>query len=339
MPSAEENMAGFNIDRQVSAERPPLDKLLETLGRKGGGTPYGWHTFATRFQCWYKYHLSEQLKVDRFYSPALAIGTLLHEILATWYSTPLGQDPSEQIDKMIEVCRINGYEKAVEEVMRLMEAYLYYWQAGGKVIKDSKGNVISRPDDFFAPGTEIVAVEEMLQTDTPFNYTCRMDLAIKRLDGIWVVDHKTARALDDSVTDWAMQGEILGLLWLAQKRWGNQVKGLIINLIVKTKTPKFERLVFRLRPRNIQMHVDAIKALLEIQPIAEKLGWPRNLTGCNSGFKCAYFDLCKDQITSNLNNVGALEEVYGSEGTIEPVPDPTDPEAPKIFGGMDWSEK
>lgn len=326
-------MVGFNLDRQVSTGRIPLDKLLETLDRKGGGTPYGWHTFATRFQCWYKYHLSEHLKVDRFYSPALAVGTLLHEILATWYSTPLNKDPSAQIENMIDLCRNNGYEKAVEETLRLMEAYLYYWQPNGKVIRDSKG-VISRPDDFFAPDTEIVAVEEMLQTDTPFNYTCRMDLAIKRRDEIWVVDHKTARALDDSVTDWALQGEILGLLWLAHKRWGSQVKGLIINLIVKTKVPKFERLVFRSRPRNIEMHVNAIKALLEMQPIAEKLGWPRNFTACNSGYRCAYFDLCKDQIVAGLQGVENLP----AEEPIE-VLDPSDPEAPRVFGGLDWGEK
>lgn len=320
-------MACFVINRKVSAEKPSLDKLLETLGRKGGGTPYGWHTFATRFQCWYKYHLSEHLKVDRFYSPALAIGTLLHEVLATWYGTPLDQDPSQQIETMLRVCRENGYEEAVDEVMRLMEAYLYYWQPHGKVIKDSNGIVISRPDDFFAPGTQIIAVEEMLQTDDPFNYTCRMDLAIRRLDGIWVVDHKTARALDDSVTDWALQGEILGLLWLAQKRWGDQVKGLIINLIVKTKTPRFERLSFRLRPRNIQMHIDAIKALLEMQPIAERLGWPRNLTSCNNGYRCQYFDYCKDEIVSNLNNADHLREEAEQEGS------------PSAFGGIDWDQE
>jgi hypothetical protein len=327
-------MVGFNLDRQVSVEKPSLDKLLETLGRKGGGTPYGWHTFATRFQCWYKYHLSEHLKVDRFYSPALAIGTLLHEILASWYSAPLDQDPSVGIERMLDVCRNNGYEKAVDETLRLMEAYLYHWQPAGKVIRDSNGTTISRPDDFFSPGTEIVAVEEMLQTDTPFNYTCRMDLAIKRPDGIWVVDHKTARALDDSVTDWALQGEILGLLWLARKRWGDQVKGLIINLIVKSKTPKFERLSFRLRPRNIEMHLAAIKALLAFQPIAEQYGWPRNLTSCNGTYRCQYFNYCKDGITSDLKHDGKL-----FEDLVELTPDPSDPEAPKIFGGLDWGEK
>lgn len=321
-------MTAFNLDQAVSAERLSLDKLLGTLGRMGGGTPYGWHTFSTRFQCWYKYHLSEHLKIDRFHSPALAVGTLVHEILAPWYLTPLNQDPSKGIEQMLDACRNNGYEKAVSETIRLMEAYLYYWQPQGKVIRDSKGIVISRPDDFFAAGTEVIAVEEMLQTDTPFNYTCRMDLAIRRLDGIWVVDHKTAKALDDSVTDWALQGEILGLLWLAQKKWGDQVKGLIINLIVKTIAPKFERLVFRLRPRNIQMHVDAIKALLEMQPVAEKLGWPRNLTSCNAGYRCQYFDFCKDEITANLEHDGKL---------VKPDEEKRDEEAaPEPLGELDW---
>lgn len=325
-------MVLLNLGQPVVTERPSLDKLLESLGRKGGGTPYGWSKHATRFQCWFKYHLSEHLKIDRFYSPALAVGTLLHEILATWYSTPLGQECEEPIERMLAVCRENGYEKAVDEVMRLAEAYLYYWQPRGKLIKNSKGTIISRPDDFFAEGTEIVAVEEMLQTDDPFDYTCRMDLAIRRPDGIWVVDHKTARALDNGVTDWALQGEILGLLWLAQKKWGDEVKGLIINLITKTKEPKFERLSFRLRPRNVKMHIDAIQALLEFQPIAERRGWPRNLASCNGLYRCQYFEFCRDGITAGLSCGGKpledelLEEEDGPEAPVFPS------------GNIEWSD-
>lgn len=335
-------MTSFNLAQQARTERLPLDKLLEQTGRKGGGTPYGWHTFATRFQCWFKYHLSEHLKVDRYYSPALAIGTLLHEILATWYSTPLGEDPSGPIEEMLAVCREHGYEKAVDETMRLAEAYLGYWMlpekkngvwVPRKAIRDSKQIVIARPDDFFSPGTEIIAVEEMLQTDTPFNYTCRMDMAVRRRDGIWIVDHKTARALDGSVTDWALQGEILGLLWLAQKKWGNEVKGLIINLIVKTKVPKFERMSFRLRPRNIKMHLDAIKALLDIQPIAEKHGWPRAMTSCAGQYRCAYFSYCRDGIKADLKHDGKLIEVDEEDNTLGQGAT----EDPPPFGGIEWS--
>lgn len=331
-------MVAFNLD-QAAAAKLPLDKLLETVGRKGGGTPYGWSKHAVKFQCWYKHYLMVHLKVDRYYSPALAIGTILHEILATWYSTPLGEDPSGPIEELLAVCRDGGYEKAVDEALRLSEAYLAYWMlperenglwAPRKVIRDFKGNVVSRPDDFFDPGTEIIAIEEMLQTDTPFNYSCRTDLVVRRRDGIWVVDHKTARALDDSITDWALQGEILGLLWLARKKWGDEVKGLIINLIVKTKTPKFERMSFRFRPRNVKMHIDAVRALLEFEPIAKRLGWPRNFASCAGQYRCQFFAYCKDGIASNLKHDGKLIAQQELERELELE------ESGTPSGGIDW---
>lgn len=286
------------------AGAPPLDDLVADAlesGRRGGPTPWGWHRWEDLLKCPRKYDLlyNQHCTVPAR-SNALEFGGLLHECLALYYEEAnaiLSEQDDARADQLydaychepqwhrllaeIENSGVEAYFEVVEDVLRVMRAYLeHYPMLRDKFLEH-----------------EIVAVEEFMDPPGPFNFTARMDLAYRAPRGLWVVDHKSSKAMtEDLASGWALNGQMLGLMYAAPRHWPDeQVLGLVVNILVRTKVPQFKRVTVPLYPAMVDVWVERLTMWVNhVLPFYADVGWPPNFASCIHRYgRCPFYDYCE----------------------------------------------
>lgn len=285
-------------------DAPPLDTLLDELldsDRRGGPTPHGWHKWNDLLQCPRKFDLlyNQERRPDAR-SNALEFGGLLHECLALYYEEAdafLSETDNRRANRLYEAycdaprwlrllegvtdAGIESYADVAADVKRIMNAYLAQYPT-------MKDTFLQYP---------MVAIEEFVEVAGTFPFTSRIDLVYQGAGGLWVVDHKSSRSMSADLTSgWAINGQMLGLSYAALHHWPDaHVLGLVINVLVRTKTPQFKRVTLPFRPDLVEEWRVNMELWLEhVLPFYERLGWPPNYASCIHRYgRCPFYTYCE----------------------------------------------
>lgn len=154
----------------------------------------------------------------------------------------------------------------------------------------------------------VVATEETVRFTDPrtrLDYSARLDSLVVDYDrgGLYLGEFKTARAVTrDLVEGYQLDLQILGQVWLMRRcvdieaLGHGPLKGVIIDIITKQKTPRVERVVVY----PSEQHLKAFELAMEDWVLAldfhASRNYPRAFGKCigpDRGYRrCAYFDLC-----------------------------------------------
>lgn len=150
---------------------------------------------------------------------------------------------------------------------------------------------------------QVVAVEETIVYEhAGFSFSARLDLLAVIDGGLWIVEHKTTKAItQDLLSGYQMDLQILGQVWLLQQCIDLSVyppfQGVIVNIESKHKGgPRFERL--RVSPSNEHLWAwqDAQQRWVEVVSVFERLEWPKALGNCTGAARyfseCDYYAIC-----------------------------------------------
>jgi len=294
-----------------NGKEAPSRADLQTFGIDNpGGSPWGSSKVKTLLSCPREHALSSSGVKTAKSSDALDIGTLVHLGLETYYRALMnhqkGQttwDDAAYFDKHLEhasaaigaldpLSESEDWHDVYSQAVKLLEAYFDgYW----------------RRDRW-----RVIAVEEglawdgyKLAEDHPlhFRYSSRLDLVIEDENGIWLVEHKTAKSINAGLIDhYAMDLQIMGHKWLWEhcvdtSKYG-KAQGVLVNIITKHREPRLERFAVSPSPD----HLREFERMMQTVPIREKeyeyLGWPKSLSHCAGSARgygrCAYYALCHD---------------------------------------------
>jgi hypothetical protein len=245
-------------------------------------TLWGHSRWATLERCPREYALKYLLGVRlRDTSYPLMLGTAMHRGLAATYlfsSKNPKVKPLDIIDLGTEPAAVKG------EAKRLVHAHNVYWE--------------DRPQGW----DDVVAVEKLVSgviNGVPF--TTRFDLIARKKRLIRVhlpifVDHKSAsRIRGDAVSEFSASGQFLGQLALWKEKYpGGPTPQVLVNRIVKTAVPLFDRLSIPIHPDAPKRFARDLKALHSDMKRYERSDyWPRNYSACVGRYGlCDMFNLC-----------------------------------------------
>lgn len=233
-------------------------------------------------------------------SNALEFGGLIHECLALYYEEIdafMAETDDARADRLYAAfcdephwirlltgildSGVESYMGVAQDVKRLMDAYIGFYPM--------------LQDPFLQH--EVVAVEEFVEVQGTFPFTSRIDLVYRTVGGLWIVDHKSSRAMGQDLTSgWAINGQMLGLAYAATHHWPDEpILGLIINVLVRTKTPQFKRVTLPLRRDLIGEWITKMEIWLNsVLPQYEVLGWPPNYASCIHRYgRCPFYSYCE----------------------------------------------
>jgi hypothetical protein len=272
-----------------------LDKVCAELGlkiRPGGASGYGWSTRSMLLACPYKYkklYIDAPRNLTSVRSPtALEVGGLFHQLLAFHYMLmmPARGGLSGPVDFDWVKARLLEERVSAEVVMeafRLFDAYRFRYEV-----------------DYIEPlDVEVEA------SDSDGN-TCRYDTIVRIRDnnalimpGIYILEHKTCARFDfPTLEGWKNDGQIIGQMYIWRqarlKRKYGRLDGVIVNLISKTKTPDFRRIVIAPQAWQLSGHAKDLKVWDALESLFRSTGcWPRNRQSCRGPYGlCSLFDHC-----------------------------------------------
>jgi hypothetical protein len=263
------------------------------LERLGGASGRGWSSHATFQKCPYYFKLRMLDGHRGNPSAALETGSAFHTFMALHYTWMVDENLQLSPEVMKQALLDGGAN--VESVLgawRIYQNYVDYYES-----------------DYIYP----LGVEQW--AEDPDGNTCRYDL-IARIDtaqagvvpGTWIVEHKTASRFDAaSIDGWRNDGEILGqiMVWKRaklDKKYG-KLRGVIVNIAGKQKTPQFHRTIVPAQAWHVRQHTDDLKVWSAIQRVCEATGtWPRSRANCITRYGlCEMFDLCAENRKPNSN--------------------------------------
>lgn len=273
---------------------PFVDEVLAELFAKaavprlgGVSSGRGWSSISHFQRCPYAWNRRYRQQKKPWFlveSPSLAIGTMIHTFLASYYTLMIEPDFELTPEVIYEVTKRFANPAFVEEAWRVFVAYRLYYSL--EVIQP-------------------LAIEYDLK-DPRTGESCRFDLiaffreAIDgRTPGTYVLEHKSASRFDsDTLDGWPNDGEVIGqvALW---KRLGldlrfGKLQGVIVNILGKHKVPQFHRTTVSPESWQIEAHLDDLRRWEGlIQLSVSTNSFPRARNGCLNRFgRCDYFDHC-----------------------------------------------
>lgn len=290
-----------------SPQTTPVDVAIrlaaEKLGISGltltGGSGRGWSRQRTFQECPYKFN---RMYVQPQLGPrwpdgepqGLAVGSLIHAFLAVYYQQIINwAENGPELPDLGEFCDaiLDAGANAVfvEEAWRMFDRYAAFYETIG---------------DYIDP----LAVEYRIEDPIDGN-TCRYDLVAKVtrdsqvvVPGTYIIEHKSSGRLGRDVTEgWALDGEIVGqvMLWTRgdpspMDLWG-PLDGVIVNLLVKTKIPQFQRIVVEPPEGVIERHLKDLRVQRGLEAMYAGMNyWPRQLASCWGRYgPCRFFDECQ----------------------------------------------
>jgi len=179
----------------------------------------------------------------------------------------------------------------------------------------------------------VLAVEEDLEYKRRgLVYTARIDGLI--LDygdrrGLWVLEHKTAKALNESLLEgYQLNLQILGQAWLFKNVFDTRktpvYRGVLVQVVTKTQTPKYHRIHVAPSPAHLATFEKSLRAWAKIEKAYAKAGWPHDFTKCagySRGYsRCAFYNVCQLQPDVSVEDLLA-DPPPGYQTATEPRPD------------------
>lgn len=179
----------------------------------------------------------------------------------------------------------------------------------------------------------IVAVEETLVFNGDICYSARLDLMVECFDrhGLWVVEHKTARAITRDVLEgYQLDLQTLGQVWLVNRCIDltelPPFRGTLVNIVTKGKTPQFERVEVCPSNAHLGSFERSVWAWMQIEKLQGELGYPHAFgacTGPDRGYRrCGFFDLCH---AYPLASIEAFQQGAPPDGFVRVDPTADDP--------------
>lgn len=241
-------------------------------------------------------------------SEHLTVGLLIHRALEHYYAwiKSWGAEGAER-EAWLSIAAFStesGYEKTWALVQKMLVGYFERY-------RDSDAR------------WKIWATEETLSYFDPkgIEWTGRLDGLIERDGGLFILEHKTARAITgDLLSGYQMDMQMLGYVWLFQKVVDAAklppLAGIIVNLLTKHATPRFERVEVCPSRYHLAEFEKSQRDWIKIREEGfAKLGWPKALGNCTGPSRyfstCDYFDLCHGQPDVPLDQLLREELPYG----------------------------
>lgn len=272
-----------------------LDKICAELGlkiRPGGASGYGWSTRSMLLACPYKYkklYIDAPRNLTSVRSPtALEVGGLFHQLLAFYYMLMMPARGGLNSDVDFDWVKVRLLEERVSaevvmEAFRLFDAYRFRYER----------------DYIFPLDVEVEA------SDSDGN-TCRYDTIVRIRDneslimpGVYILEHKTCARFDfPTLEGWKNDGQIIGQMYIWRqarlKRKYGHLDGVIVNLISKTKSPDFRRIVIAPQAWQLSGHAKDLKVWDALENFFRATGvWPRNRASCRGPYGlCSLHDHC-----------------------------------------------
>lgn len=240
-------------------------------------------------------------------SEPLTVGALWHLGLETYYKArmqgcAIGEAEAQAMRGLAQLEAEPGYEETFPEVVRLLQAYFESY----------------RHED---AGWRVVAVEETLQYVSPeLRYSVRLDLLVEIDGGLWIVEHKTARAITaDLLTGYQLDMQILGQVWCFQNCVDTAayppLRGVVVNIESKHKMPRFERVQVCPSRDHLEAFETSMRQWTQLEHVFASMQWPRALGNCTGGARyfstCDYFDVCHGQPRAGVEQLAVEEPPYG----------------------------
>lgn len=296
---ADEPRASFEIE---VAMFPTVESVLTEifkehgLQRLGGvSSGRGWSSFSVWQRCamaYKKRYLEPRPSVDGFgnvEAPALAVGTVIHVLLAVYYQRMISPDYPLTPGIIHEKLMQRANPAIVQEAWRVFQQYALYYQN----------------ENIQPLGVELDLIDPRTRE------SCRFDLVAfypetihDRLAGTYILEHKSASRFDDATLNgWVNDGEVLGqvMLWERlglSKRYG-PLRGVIINILGKQKEPRFHRTTVSPSSMMLEQHRDDLKQHEAQIHMAKTTGvFPRSRGNCIGRYgKCDYWYDCAGDLT------------------------------------------
>lgn len=282
-------MASTWLSTEIALKEIFAGAGLQRLGGRSTGS--GWSNVSLFQKCpyaWKRTYLNSGPGEGAVYTAEpvpLAVGSLVHTYLALHYqrmilpSYPLTPDDVNQA-----VITLGCNPEATQESWRLFSAYRLFY-------KNERVEPLAVEANFVDPRT---------------GHSCRYDLvayfpdeSVGRLSGTYGVEHKTASRFDQNTLEgWVGDGEILGQIDIwerlhLEKRFG-PLRGVLVNLIGKQKTPEFHRTVAAPTAFAIDQHRADLRTWNASIQLAKATGvFPRTRANCIHRFgRCGHWDHC-----------------------------------------------
>lgn len=285
---------------RTSAQKgvPVRRKPSEVLGVDDiGASDFGSTFHKLGMSCWREFGLADRAKLKvTAAKEALDRGWVWHVVMEHYYGE-LFIDPTVP-DKAVragfniiaDLQNEPGYAEDFDKLSMMFETYL---------------------DNYPHDKWRIIAVEEEL-IDNRLPYSARLDLIVEEDDGMWIVEHKTTRAMSADLADsYQLDIQILGQVYLmlnvVDLSKYPPFKGVKVNLITTShKVPRCERVHVYPSKYHLQGFVEAVADQHAMRLAAEHRGWPQSLGKC-SGYargysKCQFFDLCHAHPTTSVQD-------------------------------------
>lgn len=257
----------------------------------GASGPRGWSSVSTFQRCphlWKsKYGGGPRKFGEQPGPPALEIGSLTHLFLSIHYMqriNPLYPCDPEQAKRFLQLVPVTP--NFIEEAWRLFDGHRAYYG----------------DESWMRP----LAVEEQA-VDPRSGFSCRWDLVFEVIEpyetllpGVYVCNHKTGSANTlVSREEWRNDGQIFGEIDLYEqlgyhRRWG-ALRGAIVNRIVKTKAPQYQRIFVQPTKSVLKSHRKSLAIWSAAMATAEATGnFPQARAACVTRYQglCELFDEC-----------------------------------------------
>lgn len=296
-------MALLLIPQRPRSSEDVIRDAFAALGceRWGGPSVNGWSRQDEFLRCPYRYWLKHErgltprsLLVDS--STGQDVGSYTHVFLAAHYASML-PPPVDLGGGQVQI--YPGWRKRIPTIDELSDAFLNAG-ADATALQITHALWEAYLDQWCEDHWQPVAVE--MPAGNPAVHTSRYDLVFFVEDGIhdglWIGEHKTAHPSTD-FEQWEMHGETLGEVfsWELSKLdelFGDKLRGVCINLLIKTKVPTYRRLWYPVNERLVREFVRSRFHWAKMEDVYRKSGvWPKSLHGCLEKFnRCGYWDHC-----------------------------------------------
>jgi len=287
----------FDLSREWTC--PSWETVLTLAERLGGASPWGNSRWGDLRRCpflyWWK-HVRRMTEKDP--SEALEIGGLYHEARARYYQTYLRHEDELPGDELDRACVEAGHEI----IERASEVTPYVSSMARKLfeswlVKYGPGMPLDDRD-------KVYDVECLLEVDSPFPYSARIDAWLMTDYGPVIMEIKTAARRDGRlITSYGMDPQFIGHAYLwrktMQKKWG-PLHGYYIDLATKTDPVGVTREAIEVSNKQIvqweksMQHWNLLRHQFEVTK-----SWPKNY-----GYQCRFCSLFRYCASGNSDPTG-----------------------------------
>jgi len=271
----------------------------------GSESSFGSHRIKTYMACEFRAYLTYVRKlVPVKENQALALGTLVHACFARHYMTG-GRDTWRPIEVV---------EPYLPELALEARSLLYAYFA-------KYATVEAETWDVRAVEQEVAA--RLTHDGKSCPLTARVDLVVAKRErgaptspwgpvpqGVWLTDHKTAaRMSQEYIRGYAFDFQLMtqAAIWRLADLDAvyGPLNGFMINILLKSKPPKFhrlevaitraetERFLHSITPRAVELYAK----LQSKTKRADEKYWPQNMASCVGKYLCRMFDYCESSGT------------------------------------------